>query len=128
MNKNKIIFWTTTGFLFLFEGIMPLSTLLFAQEFITAGTKPLGYPDYFAVALIIFKVLGATALVITKLPSFVKEWAYAGLAFNLIFATISHLAIDGFAFVSFFPLIILAVLIVSYVYNFKIYHNGKHRL
>jgi len=120
MKKNKIIFWITTSILFLFEGLMPLITLLFFHEYTTAGTEPLGYPYYFTIALIIFKVLGALVLVITKLPRQIKEWAYAGFAFNFIFATISHLAVDGFIIVSFFPLIFLALLIVSYIYNFKI--------
>lgn len=119
MKKNKIVFWVTTGFLFLFEGMMPLATLLFAKEYMTAGTKPLGYPDYFAFWLIIFKVLGALALVIPQVPNRIKEWAYAGLTFNIIFAVISHVAVDGWLFVSFFPLIILAILAVSYIYFHK---------
>ena len=44
MKKIKIIFWVTTGFIFLFEALMPLGTLLFAHEHFNAGTKPLGYP------------------------------------------------------------------------------------
>jgi DoxX-like family len=128
MKKHKIIFWTTTTFLFLFEGLMPLSTLLFMQQYITAGTKPLGYPDYFAVSLIIAKVLGATALLVTRLPRRVREWAYAGLTFNMLFAVISHLCVDGPQFVSFFPLIILAVLATSYVTNNILYNHGQDRL
>lgn len=120
MKKYKIIFWLTTAFIFLFEGLMPLSTLLFAQEYMNAGTKPLGYPDYFAVALIIFKVMGAAALMIPKLHSRLKEWAYAGLTYNLVFAAISHFAVDGIGFQSFFPLIIMAILAVSYINYHKI--------
>ena len=76
--KNKIIFWLATGFIFLFEGLMSLGTLVFAPEYVNVGTKPLGYPDYFAYALIVCKVLGATALVIRKLHPKIREWAYAG--------------------------------------------------
>jgi len=64
MKKNKIIFWTTTIFLFLFEGMMPLSTLIFAPSHSTAGTVYLQYPAYFAYVIITFKVLGAILLVI----------------------------------------------------------------
>jgi hypothetical protein len=120
MKKDKIIFWTSTCFLFLFEGMMPLSTLLFASQYMNAGTKPLGYPDYFAVALIICKVLGAVAISLPQVPHRIKEWAYAGLTFNLIFAVISHLVVDGPQMVSFFPLIILAILMVSYHYHYKL--------
>ncbi|MGC4235597.1 MAG: DoxX family protein [Niabella sp.] len=77
MKKQKIIFWTATIIIFLWEGLMPLGTLLFAPEYVNAGTKPLGYPDYFAYALIICKVLGSTALIIPRLNPKLKEWAYA---------------------------------------------------
>jgi uncharacterized membrane protein YphA (DoxX/SURF4 family) len=124
MQKNKIFFWVATVTIFLFEGLMPLSTLLFAHQYFNAGTKPLGYPDYFAYALIICKVLGATVVLLPQMPRLVKEWAYAGLTFNLIFATISHLVVDGTQVVSFFPLIILAILAVSYFYSGKVQVNA----
>jgi hypothetical protein len=124
MKKNKIIFWITTGFIFLFEGLMPLSTLLFAHQYFNAGTKPLGYPDYFAYALIIFKVLGATAIMLPKLPSKLREWAYAGLTFNLIFAVISHIVVDGNIGNIVLPIVIGAILTISYIYNQKIKSNS----
>jgi len=128
MKRNKIIFWLTTGFMFAFEGLMPLSTLLFATQYFNAGTKPLGYPDYFAYALIIFKVLGATALIIPKLPSRVTEWAYAGLAFNLIFAVISHGVVDGTIGSILTPVLVGGMLTLSYIYNLKIRTGGQIRL
>ncbi|SIO53397.1 DoxX family protein [Chitinophaga niabensis] len=128
MKKNKIIFWVATVFIFLFEGVMPVSALIFAPSSATAGTVYLGYPIYFAYMLIAFKALGAIALIITKLPRPIKEWAYAGLAFNFVAACISHFAVDGASGVSFFPLIILTILIVSYIYYFKTYHHGKNGL
>jgi hypothetical protein len=123
MKKNKIIFWTTTVFLFLFEGVMPLSTLIFAPSQATAGTVYLGYPAYFAYVLIAFKVFGSILLVTPGLPRPIKEWTYAGFAFNFICASVSHFVIDGFAFVSFFPLIILAIAAISYVTYFRVYQH-----
>ncbi len=120
MKKNKIIFWVATGIIFLFEGLMPLGTLLFAPEYATAGTEPLGYPDYFAHALIICKVLGATALIIPALHPKIKEWAYAGLTFNLIFAVISHAMVDGEIANILMPIVIGAILAVSYIYNLRL--------
>lgn len=119
MKKNKIIFWVATTIIFLFEGMMPLGTLLFAPEYATAGTEPLGYPDYFAHTLIICKVLGATALVIPKLHPTIKEWAYAGLTFNLIFAVISHAVVDGEIANILMPIVIGGILAVSYIYRLK---------
>ena len=120
MKKYKIIFWVATVLLILWEGAMPLSTILFAPEYVNAGTKPLGYPDYFAYALIICKVLGVVAISIPKLPAKLKEWAYAGLAYNLIFAFISHAFVDQNIGYMIMPLAFLGILAVSYVYNNKI--------
>src|SRR5690606_8064694 len=84
MNKIKIIFWVATAIIILWEGVMPLGTLLFSPQYATAGTEPLGYPDYFAYALIICKVLGVLAISYPRTPGKIKEWAYAGLTFSLI--------------------------------------------
>src|SRR5687768_4281285 len=107
MKKTKIIFWVTTVFLFLFEGVMPLSALLFAPSQATAGTVSLDYPVYFAYVIIAFKTLGSILLIIPRLPRSIKEWTYAGFAINFICASVSHFIVDGFGFVGFFPLIIL---------------------
>lgn len=99
---------------------MPLGTLLFAHEYFNAGTKPLGYPDYFAYSLIICKTLGATALMLPKLPSKLREWAYAGLTFNLIFAVISHIVVDKNIMNMLMPIIVGGILAESYLYNQKL--------
>lgn len=122
--KNQVIFWVATTIIILWEGVMPISTLLFAPEQATVGTKPLGYPDYFAYALIISKALGVLAISFPKAPGKLKEWAYAGLTFNLIFAFISHAYIDQNIGFMALPLVVLGILAVSYVYNDKIRTNG----
>lgn len=119
MKRNKILFWITTAILVLWEGIMPLSTILFMPEYVTLGTKPLGYPDYFAYALIICKVLGVIAITFPQIPSKLKEWAYAGLTFNLLFAVLSHVVVDGNVLYILLPIIVLALLAVSYLHNEK---------
>jgi len=126
MKKNKIIFWVTTTIIFLMEAIMPLSTVLFAPEYITVGTEALGYPDYFAYALIACKVLGATAIMLPKLPAKLREWAYAGLTFNLIFATISHIAVDQEVSNIVMPIVVGIILGISYIYSQKIKIPTKH--
>ena len=124
MKKNKIIFWVATSILILWEGVMPLGTVLFAPEYVNAGTKPLGYPDYFAYTLIYCKVLGIIAISLPKIQGKLKEWAYAGLAFSLIYAFISHACVDQNITYMLLPLIVLGILAVSYIYNNKIQNNG----
>lgn len=109
-----------TTIIILWEGLMPLSTILFAPQYVNAGTKPLGYPDYFAYTLIICKVLGVLAISYPKAPAKLKEWAYAGLTFNLIFAFISHAYVDKNIGFMLMPIVVLGILAVSYIYNNKI--------
>jgi len=112
MKKHKIIFWTTTIIIFLMEGVMPALTS--QTKIAKEGISHLGYPEYFGNALVVFKVLGALTLIIPAVPKRLKEWAYAGFAFDFIFASISHLAVDGISFQGFMPLLFLAVLSASY--------------
>ncbi|MNJ85080.1 hypothetical protein D3C87_25470 [compost metagenome] len=128
MKKFKIIFWVATAIIILMEGVMPLSTIIFSPEYVNAGTKPLGYPDYFAYTLIICKVLGVLAISYSKTPGKLKEWAYAGLTFNLIFAFISHAYVDKNIVFMLIPLVVLGILAVSYVYNNKIQNHAQNRL
>ncbi|MFN8313929.1 MAG: DoxX family protein [Cyclobacteriaceae bacterium] len=112
MKNQKIIFWVTTTLIFLFEGVMPALTS--QTELAKEGIRHLGYPEYFGNALVVFKILGTLSLMIPQVPGRIKEWAYAGFTFNFLFASISHFAVDGMNFQSFFPLIVLAVLVASY--------------
>jgi DoxX-like family len=125
MKSTKIIFWIATIIIALLEAVMPVSTWIFAPEYMTFGTKALGYPDYFAYALVIAKVLGVIAITYPKTPNTIKEWAYAGLSFTLIFAFISHSCVDKNIGYMIMPLVFLGILAVSYIYNSKIKSNGK---
>ena len=109
----RIIYWVSTALIFLFEGVMPAFTS--QTELAKEGIRHLGYPPYFGVALVVFKVIGSLILILPMFGPRIKEWAYAGFTFDFLFACISHVAIDGATGLSFFPLIVLAVLAVSYV-------------
>jgi len=121
MKSTKITFWITTSIIFLMEGVMP--AVYFHSEASREGIAHLQYPMYFGDALAVFKVLGALALILPKVPARIKEWAYAGFTFNFLFASISHFAIDGFSFQGLFPLIFLGILIISYRCFYKIKNN-----
>ena len=111
--RIAILYWFTTILIFLFEGVMPALTSQSALA--KEGIRHLGYPEYFGTMLVFFKVAGALALVLPKVPNRIKEWAYAGFAFDFIAASVSHYSIDGIGAQSFFPLIVLGILAVSYV-------------
>jgi hypothetical protein len=113
MKKTNIIYWITTGFVFLFEGLMPALTS--QTEMAKQGISSLGYPAYFGVMLTVFKVLGSIALIVPAVKGRVKEWIYAGFTFDFVCASISNTAVFGFGFATLMPLIILAILAISYV-------------
>ncbi|HXO75594.1 MAG TPA: DoxX family protein [Puia sp.] len=117
MKSTKITYWISTILIVLFEGLMP--ALTFNSDLAKQGISHLGYPDYFRVAFTFFKVLGAILLILPQISRRLKEWAYAGFTFDFLFAFISLAAVDGLSNgQTYFPLLVLAVLIVSYVcYN-----------
>ena len=122
MKTNRIIYWISTGFIFLFEGVMPALTS--QTEMAKEGIRHLGYPAYFGTLLTIFKVTGACVLIIPRIPGRIKEWAYAGFAFELIFAFLSYMAVEGFSVLAFFPLVVLLILLVSYTNYYRIKERG----
>ncbi len=84
----------------------------------------LGYPPYFTPFIGVAKALGCIAIIIPGFPR-LKEWAYAGLAFDLIGAAYSQLAVamqpgsqDPIAPV-FFMVLPMLFLCLSYIYYHK---------
>jgi uncharacterized membrane protein YphA (DoxX/SURF4 family) len=77
------------------------------------GMAELGYPAYFVTVLGVFKVLGALAILTPRLPR-LREWAYAGMAFDLLGAAASHAAVGHPFARTAVPLVFLAVLAVSW--------------
>lgn len=118
MKTTKIIYWITTGIVFLFEGV--LSGLTFNTQLAIEGVKHLGYPDYFRVMLAVFKIFGALALILPMVKGRYKEWAYAGFGIVFISAAISHWAVDGFGGQTIFPIVFFGILAASYVCYQKI--------
>lgn len=113
MKAIKITYWITTSLIFIFEGVMPALTS--GSELARQGISHLGYPDYFRVLLTVFKVVGALVLILPMFKGRIKEWPYAGFTFVFISACVSHAAVDGFNGQAVFPLIVMAILAVSYV-------------
>ena len=111
--KAKTIgYWATTGltaFAFLMGGVMDIRR---GPELLE-GMAHLGYPAYFLLVLGAWKVLGAVAVIAPRLPR-LKEWAYAGIVFDLTGAALSHAASGDPAGKVMTPLVILAIAAASY--------------
>ena len=74
----------------------------------------LGYPPYFLTVLGVWKVLGAIAILMPRFPR-LKEWAYAGIFFDLTGAAASYAAAGDHGVSAFHILapLFLAVLAVA---------------
>ncbi len=103
-----------------------LATVLLAADFAVAGAAALagapffrdvvvhlGYPPYFPALLGAWKILGALA-VLAPGRARLKEWAYAGMFFDLSAAAISHVAVGDDVSMIAPPLGILAVALASW--------------
>jgi len=118
MKKTKTLYWIFTGLfaaLMLFSAIPDILNSKEAVVFMTA----LGYPKYFTPFIGVAKLLGVIAILIPGYPR-IKEWAYAGLFFDLIGATYSQLAIAGFQPGMLFMLLFFGMGILSYIFYHKI--------
>ena len=89
---TNILYWVFT---IVFAGLMIFSAvpnIILDENTMEIFVKGLGYPAYFIQLLGIGKLLGAIAILIPGLNKTIKEWAYAGLFFDLIGATYSGIA------------------------------------
>ena len=122
MKKTNIIYWIFTG---LFAGLMLFSgipNLLLNQESVDFIGR-LGYPTYFIRFIGLAKILGVIAILVPGFPR-IKEWAYAGLFYDLIAALYSLIAIGDPIGPSMFLLLPIALGALSYFfYHKKLNHN-----
>ena len=113
---KNIVYWTTTILVALPIGSGGVAQIAqFAAN--PHGIVPvLGYPLYFFAILGFWKALGAIAILVPRFPR-LKEWAYAGIFFDLTGAAASVIAVHSYgayAFHVFAPLILAALTVASW--------------
>jgi hypothetical protein len=59
------------------------------------------------------------------MPKCIKEWAYAGFAFDFIFAGISLWAVDGITPMLLLPVAFLGILALSYQHYHKLNNSSS---
>jgi len=112
MNTRLIAYWVATGltaFVFLSGGAGELAR----PASLMRGMTHLGYPAYFVTILGVWKDLGGVTVLAPRLPR-LKEWAYAGMFFDLTGATASHASVGDPVAKIVTPLIILGTVIASW--------------
>lgn len=121
MKKVNIAYWILTGLLALFIIFTAIPDIMVTPDAVNVISTQLRYPEYFIPFIGVAKVLGAIAILIPGYPR-LKEWAYAGLAFDIAGAFYSSLAVGEplMPVVPFF-ILILGVLAASYI----LYHKRQ---
>ncbi len=117
MKKTNIIYWISTGLFAAFMIMTAMPNVLMTEESVTFMTA-LGYPEYIIPFLGIAKILGSIAILVPGFPR-IKEWAYAGLFFDLSGATYSVVAKDGFDPSMLFMVLPFALFALSYIFYHK---------
>lgn len=112
MKARKISYWLATALLAL--GLAAGGVFDLGQSPAVLETlSHLGYPAYVAPLLGVWKLLGVLAIVAPGFPR-LKEWAYAGVIFDLSGAVVSHAAVGDGAGQLVAPLAFMALAAVSW--------------
>ena len=117
---TNIVYWIAT---IIFAALMIFSAvggLQPSKPAIQLIHDQLGYPVYFIPFISIAKLIGCAVILIPGLNRSLKEWAYAGLFFDLIGAIYSGIAVSG----KFDPLILtMLAWIVPGIVSYYCWHK-----
>ncbi len=108
MNAKNIAYWIMTVLIAFFIGSGGVAQVAHVQGTVDGFVRILGYPSYFVTILGVWKVLGAMTILVPRLPR-LKEWAYAGIIFDLTGAAASCAAVGGYGAYAFHVLVPLVL-------------------
>ena len=111
-SSRLIAYWVTTVVSTLAFNVPGALNLIRAPH-IAQDMAHLGYPPYFLTILGTWKVLGGIVVAAPRLPR-LKEWAYAGMIFDLTGAAASRAAMGDGATMVIVPLLIACVVLASW--------------
>jgi hypothetical protein len=112
---DSVIYWIFAGLTLAFLVVFGVQDLLHKQM-VSDTIRHLGYPWYFCYLLGAGKLLAAAALSYPK-TRILREWAYAGVIFELISSFASHSFVGDAWSVRVAPLIVLAIVAVARQYD-----------
>ncbi len=112
MKKLNVYYWIATGLVLFFMLPGALMNIMKTPDWIEVF-KLLGYPEYLLPFLGVAKLAGCLVIV---LPGFsrLKEWAYAGIVFDLVGAIYSALMTSGFEPALLIMFVAVAAVLSSY--------------
>ncbi|HET7003594.1 MAG TPA: DoxX family protein [Puia sp.] len=117
MKKIRIFYWITTGLFLLMMAFSSISSLA-SREQSVAFFNTINLPPYLISFLSVAKILGVMAILVPGYPR-LKEWAYAGLTFDLIGAVYCNYAV-GKTTAEWAPILIFVALAFT---SYFLYHK-----
>ncbi len=119
MKRTNIIYWIITGLLALLMAFSGVANIIAGPPSIS-GFDHIHFPHYMIQFLGVAKLLGAIAIIIPGFPR-LKEWAYAGLTYDLLGAIYASYSV-GDPVSMWGPILIGPLLIaISYI----LYHKKR---
>jgi len=112
---DSVIYWIFAGLTFVFLVVFGVQDLLHTQM-VSDTMRHLGYPWYFCYLLGAGKLLAAAALAYPK-TRLLRDWAYAGVTFELISSFASHSFVGDAWSLRVAPLIVLVIVAVACRYD-----------
>lgn len=112
MKLKSTIYWISTIVVALIYTVTGVLNLL-GNDHISTDILHLGFPDYIMAILGFWKLMAAITILIPKTVR-LKEWAYAGMLFDLSGAAFSRMSIGDPAHTILVPLIIMVLVVISW--------------
>ncbi|MEL6809741.1 MAG: DoxX family protein [Bacteroidota bacterium] len=113
MNIQRIVYWIATPLLC---ALMLYSATLYVTntEMVKGFFESFNYPSYIVIPLATAKIL-AVIMILWRKSSWLTEWAYAGLFFDMVLAYFAH-HFAGHEN-NYLPLLGIIVLLLSYFFG-----------
>jgi len=109
---RDLAYWVATSLVAVAFAVPGVLNLIHAPH-VADDMAHLGYPRYFSTILGAWKVLAAVAVLAPRAPR-IKEWAYAGMVFDLTGAAASRLVVGDPPMTIAIPLLIAIVVATSW--------------
>ena len=119
----RITYWIVTSLMAVLMLLASVPDVLMSPEAVEIFSH-LGYPKYLLPFIGVAKILGVITVLAPGLRR-LKEWAYAGLVFDLIGAFYSHISVGDPASTWIFSVIALALVTGSYFLYHSVYGRSS---
>jgi hypothetical protein len=118
MKRTNTIYWILTGLSAAMMLLSSIPNILSVPDAVDLVIKHLGYPMYFLPMIGVAKLAGSIAILVPGFPR-IKEWAYAGLIYDLVAAMYSSISVGDPASKWLGVIVPILLLAGSYIYYHK---------